>query len=305
MTNNLFYIKRKNIDTDKYDSCIAEAVNSQIYAYSWYLDCVADDWDILVLGDYEVVMPVPFLRLKRHLFVKKIYQPDFCQQLGVFSRKILSKEIFDAFYKKFYSLKPRNYNFSSFGTTNYWQNRTTLSERLNHEINLSETYESIYKGYSKNLKRNIKKAEKKSFTIRKNISKETLIRLKKENANYTTKKRQYTKMSKLIDVLLERGNGSIYGVFEEEEPIAACLVLHHKNRLITIISASNDFGKKYAAIHFLLNRIIENNANSDIVLDFEGSMIPGVARFYKSFGAKEIVYKSLLYKKQESLDNFQ
>lgn len=293
MTDDLFYIKRKNIDTVKYDNCIAEAINSQIYAFSWYLDCVADDWDILVLGDYEVVMPVPFLRLKRHLFVKKIYQPDFCQQLGVFSREILSKEVFDTFYNEFIFLKPNNYNFSSFGTTNYWQNRTTLSERLNHELSLSETYDSIYKGYSKNLKRNIKKADKISFTIRNNISKETLIRFKKDNANYSTNRRQYTKMSKLIDVLQERNYGSIYGVFDADEPIAACLVLHHKNRLITIISASNNIGKKYAAIHFLLNRIIENNANSDIVLDFEGSMIPGVARFYKSFGAEEIVYKSL------------
>jgi len=293
LKNEVTYIKRKNLDSGKYDACIEGAINSQIYAFSWYLDCVADDWDALILGDYEVVMPVPFLKLKRHLFVKKIYQPDFCQQLGVYGNKFLSKDVFDIFYRKFSSLKPKNYNFSSFGTANFLNNQANLSERLNHELSLSDNYQDIYVEYSKNLKRNIAKARKNSLSVQNNISKSTLVRLKKENATYRTNHRQYTKMNQLIDELQRRDMGSIYGVFYAKDPIAACLVMRHKNRLTSIISATNDEGKQYAAIHFLLNKIIEDNAASDSVFDFEGSMIPGVARFYKSFGAEEIVYKSL------------
>ena len=56
----------KQIDFNKYDACIAAAINSRIYAYSWYLDAVCDDWDvcqnvkrsfdsgILSLEDYSV-----------------------------------------------------------------------------------------------------------------------------------------------------------------------------------------------------------------------------------------------------------
>ena len=41
---------------------------------------------------------------------------------------------------------------------------------------------------------------------------------------------------------------------------------------------------------FLLNYYIENNLNSNKVLDFEGSNIAGVYRFYKGFGAVENNY---------------
>ena len=43
------YIQQKNIDRIKYDACIQQAKNSRIFAYSWYLDIVADNWDVLVL----------------------------------------------------------------------------------------------------------------------------------------------------------------------------------------------------------------------------------------------------------------
>jgi hypothetical protein len=44
----------------KYDTCMAQSLNSRIYAFSWYLDAVADHWDVLVYGDYEAVMPLPW-----------------------------------------------------------------------------------------------------------------------------------------------------------------------------------------------------------------------------------------------------
>ena len=67
------YLKNKEIDFKKYDACIAAAINSRIYAYSWYLNIVADNWDALVLNDYEAVMPLPIFRLKKAFFFKKQY----------------------------------------------------------------------------------------------------------------------------------------------------------------------------------------------------------------------------------------
>ena len=47
----IHYVKRKDLDLNKYDACINNAINSRIYGYSWYLDIVADNWDVLVLND--------------------------------------------------------------------------------------------------------------------------------------------------------------------------------------------------------------------------------------------------------------
>jgi len=82
--NKIKYIKRADLLIEKYDTCIDLAINSRIYAYSWYLDVVADHWDALVYGDYEAVMPIPKLKLKRNLWFPKNIYTSFCSTIGDF-----------------------------------------------------------------------------------------------------------------------------------------------------------------------------------------------------------------------------
>jgi hypothetical protein len=60
---------------------VGEAFNSRIYANSWFLDRTAVEWDALVYGDYEYVMPLP---VRRKLGIRYLYQPLYSQQLGIF-----------------------------------------------------------------------------------------------------------------------------------------------------------------------------------------------------------------------------
>ena len=77
------YLKHNQIDKQKWDSAIENAENGLVYALSWYLDIVSPNWDALVVGDYEQVMPVTH---KRKYGIKYLIQPPFCQQLGFFSQ---------------------------------------------------------------------------------------------------------------------------------------------------------------------------------------------------------------------------
>ena len=52
------FLHNKEINREKWDDCIEHALNSKVYAFSWYLDVVADDWNCLVYGDYELVFPI-------------------------------------------------------------------------------------------------------------------------------------------------------------------------------------------------------------------------------------------------------
>ena len=80
------YVKRKYLDEDKYNFCIENSIQSKVYAFSLYLDIVADNWDVLVLNDYKAVMPIPW---NKKFLLKYSLQPFFCQQLGVYSKEIL------------------------------------------------------------------------------------------------------------------------------------------------------------------------------------------------------------------------
>ena len=93
----IHYVKREDLEVAKYNECIENSIQSRIYAYSWYLDIVADNWDVLVFKDYEAVLPIPW---KKKYFIKYITQPYFCQQLGVFSKDRVSKDFEYGMLKK-------------------------------------------------------------------------------------------------------------------------------------------------------------------------------------------------------------
>ena len=56
--NQIQYLSHKEINKTKWDACILNAPNGLIYPYSFYLDHMAKNWDALVFGDYEAVMPL-------------------------------------------------------------------------------------------------------------------------------------------------------------------------------------------------------------------------------------------------------
>ena len=43
------YVKRNELDIEKYNACVENSLQSRVYGFSWYLDIVADHWDALVL----------------------------------------------------------------------------------------------------------------------------------------------------------------------------------------------------------------------------------------------------------------
>src|SRR5258708_27741454 len=85
-----------------------------------------------------------------------LHQPFFTQQLGIFS---IEKKIPDRTANEFLKAIPGRYRFIEIqlNSENYsGQNDFKVSERLTHHLELNQSYEKIYSGYSENLKRNIK-----------------------------------------------------------------------------------------------------------------------------------------------------
>ncbi len=54
------HLKYEHIDKERWDDCIDQSFNGVIYAYSWFLDVVCEEWEALVEGDYERVFPINF-----------------------------------------------------------------------------------------------------------------------------------------------------------------------------------------------------------------------------------------------------
>ena len=173
------YLKNNEIDIEKYDNCIKSSLNSRIYAFSWYLNIVADNWDVLVLNDYEAVMPLPW---RSKYFIKYIYPPAWTQQLGVFSsfkiEAYLVNQFINAIPKKFKKITVQfnaENDVSSFKT----------EKRTNYILKLDKPFEEIYKGFNKNRKRDLKKAETEKYSIDKEISADEFLYFSGSSPLYT------------------------------------------------------------------------------------------------------------------------
>jgi len=285
------HLKHTEIDFDKYDACVKKANNYRVYALSWYLNTVTNkDWEILILDDYKAVMPLPYSRIKRKFLKRLIVQPMFCQQLGVFSMVELNVAIFNQFLKVFKVLKSYTYNFNS-DNTDYLT--SDFIPRNNFELNLETSYEQIQKKYSKNLKRNLKKSLKNVLSVTNNVTMDAFILMKDFNKKHSIKSKQYKVMRDLVAKLISENFGTFYAVKKETDIIAIAFFVETNDRLIHLFSTNTTLGKQVGAIPFLFDSIIKKNANQNCVFDFEGSMIEGVAQFFKSFGAENNAYLTL------------
>ena len=72
--------------------------------------------------------------------------------------------------------------------------------------------------------------------------------------------------------------------------VATIVCIKDQKRIYNLLPSSSDEGKELAAMHYLLNDIISEYANSKLILDFEGSDIKGVKQFYLQFGSKNQPY---------------
>lgn len=260
------------------------------YALSWYLDAVAENWDGLVYGDYEAVMPLTWFR---KLGVKCLYQPYYCQQTGVFSITSLSQEVLRTFL--YYCQQNYLYVGINLNSSNdYHDDGLRIKPKGNLLLKLDSSYDVLRKSYSENHRRNISKAQKNNLLFETSSSGSAFVKFYLANINREKlkfKALHEKAIKKLVHTLLANGFGEIAVAKKTDgEWLSASLLIRYGGRIINIVNASANPGKTTGAAHFLFDNVIKHNINSGLILDFEGSSVPSVARFYEGFGAQEEIF---------------
>jgi hypothetical protein len=282
------YLKHQDIDPAKWDACIERAANGLIYAYSFYLDHMATNWDALVLGDYEAVMPLTW---RKKLGIYYLYQPTFVAQGGVFGTNLTEEMVgnfLQAIPKKFRLIE---INLNSGNILAAPHGFTQLG--ANYVLPLNAAYKDIYASYRDNIKRNIKKAVAAGCTVKKDIPVESVVKLSAEQLP-EVHEQNLAKFQRLYADLHERGKAITYGIFSaNDELLASCVYFFSHNRAYYILVGNHPNGRTLGASHYLIDRFIEDHANSNLLLDFEGSDIRSLAFFYQSFGSNPEIYPVL------------
>ena len=278
------YQSREELDDVKYNNCIAESTQSNVYAFSWYLDIVSDQWSALILNDYEAVMPLTWN--SKFKFLNYAIQPFFCQQLGLYSDKSLSKETITQFLNKI----PLHFLWVDLDL-NFQLDKGNFTTRKNYVLDLNKDYSLLYKGYRKDRRKSLRKAEEANIEYKDFNNKKVLIKLyKQEFSHLNISEKYFQVVDKIIDYALENKIGFVRNIFYSEDLICSGFFLSYNKKIYYFFGASNKKGKQLGATTFLIDSVIKEFSDTITTFDFEGSSVSNVASFYKSFGSSQIDY---------------
>ena len=287
MEQTIIYINHSAIDKQRWNDLIAASPNGLAYAHTDMLDAMSPGWDALVAGDYIAVMPLTW---RSKLGIKYLCQPAFCQQLGIFSVAPIHVPLVEAFLRKA-SLH--------FRLIEIWLNYENpqlkcVSAATNFILPLQPSYESIKAGYKNDLHKNLARTQKFAliYTSSSNVELaiETYQMLYGSNMGY--RKQDYDVLATLCKKWLPSGKCFVREVHLKiknensalDSLLAIGLFLKDDHRIYNIASSTLANGRTMEASHFLFNQLIGEFAGQNLILDFEGSDLPGVARFYQKFG---------------------
>lgn len=287
------YIQHLQINKLKWDECISNSFNELIYPYSWYLDIVSPNWDCIVLDDYAAVMPLTWRKKAGILY---LYPPLFAQQLGVFSKSIISASVVQLFLENI----PAKFKYIDINLNScncLFLDEFKPNNNQNFELSLSNSYETLFQKYKGNAKRNVKKSRKCTLRIKNEPSHSEIIELFKKDRGLLLpkiKNKDYHTLYLLFNELEKRKSIEKFGVYNtENELIAGAFFVFNKNKATFIFSGNSSNGKKSRAIYFLIDYFIQKYSNTAITIDFEGGNTPQMASFYSGFGAHNVYYLSI------------
>jgi hypothetical protein len=249
---------------------------------------MAAQWDALVMGDHEIVMPIPW---RTKMGIRYIYQPFLCAQLGVFGNS-LDTGIVERFIGKI----PAKFKLIDYPLNHGNFNPAGTIVRNNYLLDLGPSYEDIYNNYRENIQRNVKKAYQLGCTARKDIDVEEVIKLAllQMRSHEKHAETNVERFRRLFSELKDKKMASTYGIFSDKgELISSAVFFYSHERAYYILVGNHPNGRTIGASHALIDAFIKDHAGKNLKLDFEGSDIRNLAFFYSSFGAQLETYPAL------------
>jgi len=287
------YLRHSEIDKPRWDECIINAVNGRVYGYSWYLDVVCPGWEALIEDGYASVFP---LTQNRKWGIRYLYQPYFSQQLGLFS----TMQINTGDVERFLSAIPVAFGFAEVqlnSMNNFPLEGFDVTQRVNHELNIAMDYAAISGRYAQNTRRNIRKSAEMNLSVGRETATGALVELFRENFGKKEGKLlpvHYMIINKLINYCLEHRLGYISGVCDSSGTLcAAAFFLFDRGHVCFLFAASAPQARENGAMFRLIDHFLAEHAGKYGILDFEGGNDPNLGRFYKGFGAEEVIYPAI------------
>ncbi len=280
------YIEHNAINMEAWDACIARSSRPLIYAGSTYLNTICSQgWNALVYGNYEAVFPLP---VKRKWGVSAVYQPFFCQQLGLFAPLG-----FPLGYEAFLQAIPRRFFRVDLQLNPGIKLPTNTVLRTNLLLNLNRSYPEIAAGYNTDARKNLRKCNDAGIRVEACTDYAEAIHLYGAvwgPLNPVLKQFHYNAFENACNALQMRSEAICLRAYLGDEVMAYAIFLRSPQYLHYVCAAPTLAGRKLGVMHAIIDYVVRTYAGQALYLDFEGSEIQEVAAFYRKFGPVEEPY---------------
>jgi len=292
----------------EWDEFVTNSPQGCIFCRSWWLDAVCpNQYEILLLRKGPRIVAGLPMRRSRRLGLNAIHMPPLTQTLGVLLAplasasyqknisaemdilRVLVKAIpkFDYFSVQFH------YNFTNW-LPFYWagfKQTTCYSYALEDLSDLK----NVFAGFAHSKRKNIKKAEG-LVEVREDLPPADfyanhVLTLGKQGSRVIYSS---TLFHSLYEAAQKRDAGKTwYAVDKDGHMHAAIFVVFDPKSAYFLISSIDPDYRNSGAATLLVKRALEYLAHLTRRFDFEGSMIEGVEKSFRRFGAKQVPYFSI------------
>lgn len=289
-------LKYHEIDFVKYTECLENSEQIKYSAAALFLDITADKkWEILVYGDYEAVMPVPYIR---KFGCKIVVNPKLCQQLGVFS--VQDNPERNGLFMNFLE---QNYNiwYYAFNDGNTFD--IPLKQRKNFLI-YPGTYEQVRQRYSPKRKRKLRlDGEVLAESHVRNISISEARSFIQEHLIGAANEKDRSAFLSIFQNFADTGH-LVIPAFLYKGKIINALAIYQDERTIALLGTFNDrefvkLSGSCVLIDHMIRQTIEHK-----IFDFEGSEVPSIEEFFRGFRPELKPYGVIMNSKKDLVKRF-
>lgn len=285
-------IKYQDIDFKKYNNCIENSVQKNFYCEKETLDFLCKNWELLVYGDYEAVMPIPFVK---KTFFKVVLMPLFCQQLGVFGK---SNQLIN---EKFLKFLKTNYNIINYSFNFHNDFETEIVTKKNFYLQVQEYAFLRRKKYFKGRKSTVKTAQYLEF--REVFTHGHILDFIMNNFKGLDKETDMEFFIKYLFFLEKSHKLKMFGSYYEGNLTNVAVLIDNKNYFSLLGLLNNEKLKNHNGASFLIDRILHLNIENK-AFNFMGGSIRGIEVFFKSFGSDLQEYHVIQNSKKDLIKNW-
>jgi len=307
------------MDADKWNHTVLSSRDGTLFACHEYLDQMTSGWSGLVIGDYEMVLP---LTDQSKWGIKYLSAIPFVRQLGLIGdgpgpaavclknqadSAALYRDIFKAIHRfaRYGDICFNHHNavvFEGSGRDSRMRpsfSGTQLNQGMyggevspvpNYEIHLQQGYERIFADFHRPVKKKLTRIKKEG------ILKYSLMNAQDVLADYRALLQEksglklesaFQQLKRLLPTEFGRHHFTGYQIQDSSSQQVLLTGIYGKDqwRIYKFMTAVTPAGRKQHASVFALDHLLATYAGEDLVFDFMGSRLPGVRTFIQSFGA--------------------